>query len=302
MLAVIKESTRATQFERLSPGERRHGPTVAYRLDNALLGGGTLYYDDGFEVIRGGPARSLLPRNADNFTEMQLCTNYVIEHFFGHWLTDGLCLELLAEQRALPALTLSRIPWLHEPGYRELSGLNAVRSRCARVDRLWIVDDRGRNDGWISRTTEVRRRVRSKLGRSGPKYVMLARGTLGTKRNLVNTVEVQEALGLLGFEIVNPKSETPEAIGEKLSGTEIAICVEGSTQSHSCLAMPSGSTLIAIQPPTRFNSDAKERTDALGMNWAYVVAEAHSDGFHLPIDRLLRTIDEVVRVAGVRQR
>jgi hypothetical protein len=44
----------------------------------------------------------------------------------------------------------------------------------------------------------------------------------------------------------------------------------------------------------------KMRADAVGINWAYVVADAHADGFYLPIGRLLRTIDEVTRVAASR--
>jgi hypothetical protein len=40
------------------------------------------------------------------------------------------------------------------------------------------------------------------------------------------------------------------------------------------------------------------RADAIGINFAFIVADPHPDGFSLPTDRLLRTIDEVVRVAA----
>jgi hypothetical protein len=148
VLAVQEETTLALEVQRLAVGRHRHGPTVAYRIDNAVLGHGTLYYNDGYQVIRGGSTRPLLPRHQDCFAEMQLCSNYVTERYFGHWLTDDLSLELLAEQRSLPGLTLARNAWLHESGYRELSGLKAVRSANAHVDRLWVIDDRGFNDGW----------------------------------------------------------------------------------------------------------------------------------------------------------
>jgi hypothetical protein len=231
---------------------------------------------------------------------MQLCTNYVIERYFGHWVIDGLVLELLAAQRSLPGLKLAGAPWLHEPGYRELCGLKVARSHHAQVERLWVIDDNGLNDGWISRMEELRRRVRSTLVRNGPKRVMLSRGTLGAGRNLVNTAEVYEALDRLGFEIIYPESEAPQSLAEKLSGVEMAIAIEGSGTNHCWLAMPLRSTFLAIQPPTRFNSMGKMRADAVGINWAYVVADAHADGFYLPIGRLLRTIDEVTRVAASR--
>jgi capsular polysaccharide biosynthesis protein len=163
-----------------------------------------------------------------------------------------------------------------------------------------VIDDRGINDSWISRMKELRRRVRSRVDQKGTKRVMLTRGTLGAKRNLVNFPEVREALDKLGFEIVNPESETPQSIVEKLSGVEIVIAVEGSAQSHCWVAMPSRSTFVAIQPPTRFNANGKDRADALGINWAFIIADPHPDGFYLPIEHFLRTIDEVVRVAGTR--
>jgi capsular polysaccharide biosynthesis protein len=129
---------------------------------------------------------------------------------------------------------------------------------------------------------------------------MLTRGTLGTKRSLINSSEVHEALVRLGFDIVHPELETARGLAEKLCGVEIAIAVEGSAQDHCWLTMPRQSTFVAILPPTRFNAHGKMRADAIGINWAYVVADPHPNGFCLPTDRLLRTIDEVMRAAALR--
>lgn len=298
VLAVQAETTLKTELERVTEGNRRHRSTIAYRLDNAVLAEGTLYYQGGYDVIRGKSSGMLLPSDSDEFAEMQLCTSYVIDRYFGHWLTDGLCLEVLAEQRSLPALTLKRTPWMHERGYRDVCSLEAVRSNNARVGRLWVVDDRGFNDGWMRRIQELRLRARSPIGRNRAKGVMLTRGTLGAHRNLVNSEEVHKALGRLGFEIVYPEIETPRTLGEKLSEIEIAVAVEGSVQHHCWLTMPPGSTFIAIQPPSRFTAFGKTYANAVGINWGYVVADAHPDGFHLPVDRLLRTLDESIRVHG----
>jgi hypothetical protein len=300
VLAMQEETTIALELERLAAGPRRHPETIAYRIDNAVLGNGSLYYNDGYQVIRGRSARPLLPRAQDRFEEIQLCTNYVIDRYFGHWLTDGLNLELLAEQRSVPALTLAGNPWPHEAGYRELLGLKAARSANARVDRLWVIDDRAFNDGWISRFEALRQRLRSVRTRNGAKRVMLTRGKLGVKRNLVNSGEVHEALVRLGFEIVNPESDTPRKIVETLTGAEFVIAVEGSAQHHCWVTMAPRSTFLAIQPPTRFGAIGKAYADAIGVNWAYVVADRHADGFYLPVGRLLQTLDEVARVIGIR--
>ena len=75
---------------------------------------------------------------------------------------------------------------------------------------------------------------------------MLVRGALGSRRNLVNSDEVHEELDRLGFQIINPESETPQSLVGKLCEVEMAIPVEGSAQNHCFLAMPRSSTLITI--------------------------------------------------------
>jgi Glycosyltransferase 61 len=297
---VHQETTVSQELERLAEGKRQHGPTIAYRIDDAVVGAGTVYYKGGYEVISGALTKPLLQRRRDHLKEAQLCSNYAIARYFGHWLADGLCLELLAEERMLPALTLTGVPWLHESGYRELCALKPTRSANARVDRLWLVDDRGFNDGWLSRFEALRRRIRSLANPSRARRVMLTRGDLGVRRNLVNAAEISEVLERLGFEIINPESETAQHLSETLSGAQIAVAVEGSAQHHCFVAMPPRSIFVAIQPPTRFGALGKTYADAVGIRWAYVVADPHAEGFQLPVARLLQTIDEVVRVTGIR--
>ena len=299
--AVQEQTTLAIELERLREGSRRHGPTIAYRIDNTVLAQGTLYFDGGYQVIRSPSAKPLLPHHPNYFDEMQLCTNYVIDRYFGHWLIDGLTLELLAEQRQLSALSLASDPWLHEPGYREIFGLGVSRTDHALIRRLWTIDDRGLNDNWVLRLKQLRNYVRSAAVLGGAKRVMLARGELGTKRNLVNSAQIYEALDRCGFQIIRPETETPKSLAAKLRDVEIAVTVEGSAQNHCFLAMPTSSTLLTIQPPNRFNAFGKTRADAVGINWAYVVGDPDHDGFRLPLERLLRTIDEVVRVSGARR-
>jgi hypothetical protein len=300
VIAVQEDTSKTIELERLRAGQRRHAPTMAYRLDNAVLGDGTLYFSGGHQVIRGRSTKPLLHRHRDNFAEMQLCTDYYIDRYFGHWATDGLVLELLAHQRSTSGLKLAGTPWMHEGGYRELCNLKITRSQHAQVERLWVIDDGGINDGWVSRMQELRRRIGSQVTRNGPKRVMLSRGRLGAKRKLINSGEVYEALARIGFEMIDPELEAPRGLVEKLGAAEIAIGVEGSAQNHCYLAMPARSTVLLIQPPNRFNANGKRRADAIGINWGYVVADPHPDGFRLPVDRLLRTIDEAGRVSAVR--
>ena len=71
---------------------------------------GTLYFDGGYEVIGRSSRKRLLSGHHVYLGEAQLCSNYVIDRYFGHWLIDGLALELLAAQRSLPAISPASSP------------------------------------------------------------------------------------------------------------------------------------------------------------------------------------------------
>jgi hypothetical protein len=281
IVAFQEETSPEIELSRLSAGTRSHAATMAYRLDEAVLADGSLYFKGGYEVFRPKSARPLLQRHADQFTVAQLCTNLWVERYFGHWVNDGLLLELLASRRSIPALRFRGKPWLHEPGYRKIVNLKAEHTAHARIEKLWVIDDSGTNADRILRLNELRRRVRSVATSDGPKRVMLLRGKLGASRNLVNGDEIHSALVRNGFEIIDPEAESVLSIVEKTAHAEMAVLVEGSAQNHCMLSMPEGSTLLTIQPATRFNAFSKTFSDALGFHWAFVVADAQSEGFHL---------------------
>jgi hypothetical protein len=79
VVAAGLDTTIAIELERLKEGQRQRGPTIAYRIDNAVLGDGSLYFSGGYQVIRGRSSAPLLRRHRDNFAEMQLCTGYYID-------------------------------------------------------------------------------------------------------------------------------------------------------------------------------------------------------------------------------
>jgi glycosyl transferase family 61 len=301
VLALEQNSPLESELRRLRHGKQYHGPTIAYRLDHALLAEGSLYFRGGYDVLRSG-SKALLPRHQEHFSEIALSTNYVIERYFGHWLNDGLPLGLLASRMSLEGLTPKREPWLHEPCYRKLTKIQTKQSEHALVDRLWVLDDRGLNDDRVGRMKELRTRIRSAASQTAqsPRWVWLSRGKLGSTRNLVNSTELCEHLQRKGFWIVEPEKESANKIAELLSSAEIVVTVEGSAQGHCTFALPLGSTLLTIQPPTRFTSNSKDRADAIGFHWAFVVGDPRPDGFFLSIDRLMRTLDEVARVTASR--
>ena len=279
------------QVPRLLADVREEGPTLSYRLPDALLADFTVYCGQSFEVLRGGRKRPVLVGSPDEFDEAQLCATSCTETYFGHFIRDALPLELLAGRRNLTALAFKREPWLHEPGYRALVGLEPRRTSFARVRNLWVTDERALNSGWTERYRELRERVRSGSKPNGGTHIFLCRGMLGTARHLINEDELVERLHAAGFRIVSPETMQPGELAAALGSAKVVACVEGSAQQHAFIAMPAGAALLSIQPPQRFNSVGKIIADAIGARFAYAVAEPAGGGFSIDPDRVLRTLD-----------
>ena len=280
------------QVRRLIESVRVELPKLSYRFDDAVLADFTLYIPGNHFVYRSGGKRPVIIGRPDEIEEAQLCTTPVAQTYFGHFLRETLPMELLAAERKLPAICFEREPWLHEPGYRELLDMPARRVRYARVKRLWLVDETSLNSGWANRFGELRRRIRAQVEPTGDTHVFLKRGSLGTAtRHLINEFQLVEELERRGFRILEPEKMDAPSLSAALAGSKVVACVEGSVHNHATMAAPPGSALLAIQPPHRFNSVAKLVTDAVGMRFAYVVAEAAGDGFYLDSSRFMQTLE-----------
>ena len=291
---VAPLSTIEDQHEWITCARTRHGPTLAYRFENAVLADHTVYVPGGYEVAKSGDKRAILPGKHEEYDEAQLCTYAASNLFFGHWLRDALAMELLAEQRGLVALSYAKRPWIHEPGYREMVNLPGAPVSFASVRDLWIVDDRGLNKEWRGRFRELRTRVRRTASNGGPTHVFLSRGKSGAARELLNSASITDSLVNRGFSIVEPEMLSPFEIVHSLASAKVVISVEGSALNHVQYALPENSAIIAIQPPEQFNAFHKILADFNNLRFGYVVAAPASEGsFVLEPERLLRTLDLV---------
>lgn len=292
--ASVPTATLEEQWARLSAREFKHAPTVAYGLEDALVFNGGAYAGGAFYPCQEVRRRALA-RAYEEIDEAQLCTDWVVETFFGHWLRDGLCMELLASERDLVPLVLQRPPWLHESGYRTRCGLIARRTSCARVRKLWIVDDRGLNRAWNLRFQELRRRNRSVGVGGGPTHIFMSRGMRGKSRKLLNEESVVANLTRRGFVFLEPENMSADELAAALHDVKVLISVEGSALSHAQLTMPASSAMLTIQAPDHFNAIHKATADSSGISFAYVVGDPSVGGFSLCPERLLRTVDLVER-------
>ena len=287
------ETSEAVELERVFAPSLRHGPTLAYRVSDVLVDHGSLYTwtaKQDFSVER----RLVSVCRGEAVHEAMLCTNDVINRYFGHWLTDGTALERLAQQAGLHPLVMGQQEWRHEAGYRDLLSLQAGRLRSGFVRNLWVIDDRGINDGWLARFEHLRALVRGSAQALGakPTHVILSRGDLGKRRQLDNFGQIVSTLAPHGYVVVEPEKLSAVEVAQALANAQVVVAVEGSAQAHALMAMPRGAAMVTIMPPRRFNSVHKVVADAIGVKWAYAVAEESGEhSFRQPSDRLLALLD-----------
>lgn len=281
----------------------QHGPTTAYRIENAFLADGTLYFDGGYDIASSRKKRAIVLGTVSHLHDAQLCTYAPANIYFGHWLRDALAMELLAEQRGLPALSYAGHVWKHERGYRELTNLRGFPVSQCTVDNLWVIDDRGLNSSWVRRFQELRSRIRANTTPLITRYsaggaVYLTRGKSGDGRQFVNEEEIGNLLAREGFQIIEPERCSANELAFVLSRSQLVLTIEGSALNHAQMAMKQGSGILTIQPPNRFNAFHKLLTDFSRIRFGYVVGDAQHQGYSVNPDRLMRTVSLMYSCLG----
>jgi Glycosyltransferase 61 len=290
----LATSSPAVNMERLTSRTFVQGPTRMHLLRDAIIADGVVLTGTSYDRIAPGARRLLLTGGFDRIGEAALCSTYVSQKYFGHWLVDARAHELLAADHNLSALVLDSPVWTHEPSYRHLLSMDARRTSFARCDRLWILEDHEQNANFIARYQRLRERLRRRVKgpSSGTERVFLERGDQAKGRALVNREEVKSALKARGWTILEPERESAETIVRTLGNARIVVSPEGSALAHAALALPAGSGMLTIIGAKHFNMPFKGLCDSLGLAFGFTIAEAaDDDGFRQPVDRLLPTID-----------
>ncbi len=281
-------------LERLLHTDRVEPATTARIVRDVTIADGTLMRRAGIEVLRDGPKRKVLRGSMPVITEAMLCTDWVIERYFGHWVADGWSREQLAIDRGLVPGVFDPALFAHGAQYRPLLDLPAVSLADTRVRRLWLVDDRGYNPARMERFRRVRARLRRAVSGGGPQRVFIRRGGRAAGRHLLNEVDVIDTLATRGFTIIAPEEMTAQAVATALRDTRLVIGVEGSALSHANAILGDGACVFAIQSPTSFNSVHRLATADAGLRFAFSVGDAREgEAFTMPIERLSRAIDMV---------
>lgn len=276
------------------------GPTRAYCVRDVMIADGAVMSRKSYEIIRSEKRRPWVSDTIEEYDERTFCSTAVSEQYWGHWLKDVFCHELLAQQIGAAPLVLPNRNRLHEDGYRALLGMPAHSVRVAHVEKLWLLEDHEINAGRVARMDKIGSKLRSVHDVPGPSRVYLKRGVTGIGRTLLNEAEIIAALERRGFAIVAPEELEPDKIVATMRSAKLVIAVEGSAMSHATIIMQPGSGLLAIEPPMRFNMLPRTYCTALGLTLGYTVGDpGENDDFSQPIDRLLQVVDMMEDAIGL---
>lgn len=293
---------RKWEFEqRMIRGESiDHAPSSACLLRDVAVEGAFLYKGAAIEMPGYGRDRWWLggAPPVERIERAELVSSKSASHFFGCWLLEELPLSLLIGDDP-DKISLACKSYEHEAGYREL--LDEPRARLvsrARVGEMVLHTDFGQNRHREMRYRELRRRLRARVAegsRCAAPGIYLKRGATGERRILANEQEVEALMQRLGFDVVDPQRLSAEEIAARTLDARVVISVEGSHISHVIYSMSDDATLLVLQPPNRFSLAYKEYTDRMGMRFAFVVGEPHSDGFTVAPAQIEATLDLAAR-------
>ena len=289
---VQMETTREIEFSRVLGGEVQHAATVAYEIEGATIVGGSVYA--GMGRLRLLPGRFLpgaLRPAEEELDQAALDCTYVGNRYFAHWIVDDCPLHLLARGYA-PPVGVARTEYPHEGGYLHLWGLQRRRVASVKVRRLMVFQDYGQNPSKRARHEWLRAPVLARATARPWPGVYLRRGRSGSPRVLTNEDEIEARLSRRGFAIIDPEVSSVEQIVAACAGTRAVVGVEGSQMVHALLGLAApGGTIVALQPPWRFNNLFKDLADCLDFRYAFVVGMREPGGFRVNHEELDRTLD-----------
>lgn len=265
-------------------------PTVGYRLRGVDLVDGVLYCRGAERHLRKRSRRSLGYRTPVDAMGGALYESWRGNRWFGNWLADDCLTYRLAKRFGHPVTTGN--PTGHAARYEALLGQTPMRVENVRFEELLLFDDVGHCAEKRERADANRRRL---VGAGAPEShagVFLLRKANGDRRFLANEMEIAERLARRrGFRIVDPLANSADAIVAQCAGAQVVVGVEGSHLVHGLVAMPPGSTLLALQPPARAVSVLKMITDRQEQEFAFVVGQGGDADFVIDPEEVERTLD-----------
>lgn len=286
-------SSAEYEEHRVHGGRIEHGPCRAYVLNDVTLLQGHLFRPGMTMHLSDGPVPWTGRAPTIERNQAVLASTHFGFKYFGHWVCDDLPLRLAARELG-DAITWNQPQTAHQAYYARRLDLEIEALGETLFRELIVLDDVGQNRYKRERWEDMRSVLHGGEPVVSHPGVMYLRGVVGEKRVLINELEVADALRGRGFRIADTGRHSAEELVELGRGARVVVGVEGSQNAHGLLAVADGGTMIALQPPNRFNNVYKDRCDCLGLRYGFSVGHAGPDGgFTIDIGALHRLLDRI---------
>jgi Glycosyltransferase 61 len=283
--------TPELEIAELQGAPRTIGPTLRYELRDVLAANGILY-GRGKQKYFNRLSTAEVPRDWPELDDVGLRSSFVGCQFFGHWLRDDCATHLLTVDSST-TVSMPTPAWPDRRAYLDLFKQEYAELDHAYIRRLFLFEDISQNAHKVERFRSLRTRMQTTAGmkKGDNQIVYIKRGGSGKRRALLNENELIDAMSARGVHIAQPEEHSADRLISALYGARIVISIEGSQLSHALYTIRDAGGILVIQPPNRFFNSHMDWARALGIHYAVTVGQERQDGFHLPVDDLLRTID-----------
>jgi hypothetical protein len=306
VIDICEFSTFEVERARLFSTSYEYPATELFELRDASVVHGQIFSGRGKIPIRHRGSGRLLPRRVDFRKSGFIGGTENSWQSFGRWLTDQLASEWLGAHLGAPVFA-SDAPFVHRDAYRAVLPWFAERLGPTRFERLLIACDTGQNPSRVGRQIALRG-VFAKAWSTWPaadspvapaEILYLARGKAATKQAFVNEDEIAGLIQDTGGRVLFAQDSSLRELAVAFSRARLVMGVEDDAMTHALMLAPQGCALLMVQPPRRFHNVLKTYADGFGMPYAFVVADDHPEGFHLPADRLLRLLAQIDGITRV---
>lgn len=282
------------ELRSVASGRRWTGATTHTHFRKIYLRGDRLLSSKGSKLV-GNPR--LKPRHDQivaTYTCAALRSSFIGSHFFGDWLRDDAATHLLAETYGTP-VSVAHAGWVDTEFYLSAFRQSYEQLQWAYFDELHIFDDIHQNEHKAARLHVLRDRVRQLIGtRAGAGRIFyLMRGQSGEQRTIVNEPDVINALSKIGVDVISTEGDPAMTNLRSMIDCSMVIGLSGSHLSHAIYALGKGGAVLTILRPSHFYNPHYDWSSAIGMKYGLMFADEVSGGYHININRLMKTIELV---------
>lgn len=292
IVAVQPGTTFENEMLRLKGGKAEHQATTRYTYKNVLA------YPNGFSLFHHSYYRygelnhnAMLTQNVKQLSTASFCLYPVSMMHFAHWVHEACPTSMLAKEGDAIILP-SRPNWPHTRQYASLFEVGIEPGELFFVENFHAYEDYSQNSSKVARYKLMRQMIQDKITAQGNRFIYLARGRTGEKRDLANEAQLIEFLQTIGFVVVEPEKLTVQQIMEKCLNAEMVVSMEGSQLTHAAFSLKQNGVILALVPADRFINLYADYADSMELRYAMLLVEgSQAEGYVVNIDRLRSIID-----------